>query len=467
MSKKKTCINLTSLGHAESGKSTTAGHLIWYGGGLDKRTLEKFERRSAEMGKGSSKYACLMNTSKMERERGIGTLLYPLLDRFETNTHQVIITDESGERNFIKNIVVGYTQIDCTLIVVSASPNEFEVGISTEGQTLDHVRLSYISGIKQTIVIVNKMDATVPPFSEMRFNQIKSELSTYLANIGYQSEMIPFIPLSALDGNNIFETSQHMPWYQGWSIARRDGNVTGKTLLEAIDTIIPSQNSMEKPLRLPIQDVYKIAGVGAVSVGRVETGILKQNMSVNIAPVNLTGIVSSIEMHHEALDEGRPGDNLGFNIRGIGFRELRRGFVCSDATNDPAREAVSFTAQIIVLHHPNQICQGYTPVIDCHTAHVACRFVELISKICRRTGKVTEETPKYIKSGESGIVKLIPIKPVCVEKFSDYPALGRFAVRDLKQTVAVGIIIDVEKAEFVRIPVSERTRSATNKTDEK
>lgn len=236
-----------------------------------------------------------------------------------------------------------------------------------------------------------------------------------------------------------------MPWFKGWSVERKEGNASGKTLLEALDAILPPARPTDKPLRLPLQDVYKIGGIGTVPVGRVETGILKPGMVVTFAPANLTTEVKSVEMHHEALEEALPGDNVGFNVKNVAVKDLRRGFVASDSKNDPALETATFTAQVIVLNHPGEICAGYTPVLDCHTAHIACKFSELLEKVDRRSGKQLEDKPKGLKSQEAAIVKLIPTKPMCVEKFSEYAPLGRFAVRDMRQTVAVGVIKDVEK----------------------
>jgi elongation factor 1-alpha len=236
-----------------------------------------------------------------------------------------------------------------------------------------------------------------------------------------------------------------MAWFKGWTRETKEGNSKGFTLLEALDAITPPSRPTDKPLRLPLQDVYKIGGIGTVPVGRVETGIIKPGMVVTFAPANISTEVKSVEMHHEALTEAGPGDNVGFNVKNIAVKDLKRGFVASDSKNDPALESASFTAQVIVLNHPGEIQAGYTPVLDCHTAHIACRFAELIEKVDRRSGKSIEEAPKFVKSQEAAIIKLIPSKPMCVEKFAEYAPLGRFAVRDMRQTVAVGVIKEVEK----------------------
>jgi elongation factor 1-alpha len=245
----------------------------------------------------------------------------------------------------------------------------------------------------------------------------------------------------------MIEATTNMPWYKGWNKETKSGSYTGKTLLEAIDSIEPPARPVDKPLRLPLQDVYKIGGIGTVPVGRVETGVIKPGMVVTFAPTGVTTEVKSVEMHHESLAEGVPGDNVGFNVKNVSVKEIRRGNVCSDSKRDPAKEAASFTAQVIVINHPGQIANGYSPVLDCHTAHIACRFAEIQQKMDRRSGKVLEENPKFIKSGDAAMVKLIPSKPLCVETFVEYPPLGRFAVRDMRQTVAVGVIKSVEKVD--------------------
>jgi len=443
MGKAKVHINIVVIGHVDSGKSTSTGHLIYKCGGIDKRTIEKFEKEAAEMGKGSFKYAWVLDKLKAERERGITIDIS--LWKFETTKYYITIIDAPGHRDFIKNMITGTSQADCAVLVVAAGTGEFEAGISKNGQTREHALLAYTLGVKQMIVAVNKMDTTEPPYSEKRFDEIKAEVSAYVKKIGYNSASVAFVPISGWHGDNMVEASEKMGWYKGWAVERKEGNASGKTLLEALDAVLAPSRPTEKPLRLPLQDVYKIGGIGTVPVGRVETGILKPNMVVNFAPSNLTTEVKSIEMHHEALEEALPGDNVGFNVKNVAVKDLRRGFVCSDTKNDPAQESASFVAQVIVLNHPGQIGQGYAPVLDCHTAHIACKFAELLEKVDRRSGKTIEEAPKFLKSGEAAMVKMIPSKPMCVEKFADYPPLGRFAVRDMRQTVAVGVIKDVEK----------------------
>merc|ERR1712096_447649 len=298
------------------------------------------------------------------------------------------------------------------------------------------------------IVGVNKIDNTEPPYSEKRFDEIVKEVKGYVKKVGYDPKTVAFVPISGWHGDNMLEPSKNMTWYKGWSTERKETKTTtGKTLLEALDNILPPKRPTDRPLRLPLQDVYKIGGIGTVPVGRVETGIIKPGMVVTFAPSNITTEVKSVEMHHEALPEAVPGDSSGFNVKNVSVKEIRRGMVAGDSKNDPPKGCENFTAQVIVLNHPGQICAGYSPVLDCHTAHIACKFSELKEKIDRRSGKKMEDNPKFVKSGDAAIAVLTPSKPMCVEAFSKYPPLGRFAVRDMRQTVAVGVIKSVNKKE--------------------
>ncbi|EPS41368.1 hypothetical protein H072_4738 [Dactylellina haptotyla CBS 200.50] len=442
MGKDKGHINVVVIGHVDSGKSTTTGHLIYKCGGIDKRTIEKFEKEAAEMGKGSFKYAWVLDKLKAERERGITIDI--ALWKFETPKYVVTVIDAPGHRDFIKNMITGTSQADCAILIIASGVGEFEAGISKDGQTREHALLAFTLGVKQLIIAMNKMDTV--NFAQDRYEEIKKEVSNFIKKIGYNPKSVPFVPISGFNGDNMLEKSDKCPWYKGWEKETKAGKTSGVTLLDAIDAIEPPVRPSDKPLRLPLQDVYKIGGIGTVPVGRVETGVIKAGMVVTFAPANVTTEVKSVEMHHEQLAEGVPGDNVGFNVKNVSVKEIRRGNVCGDTKNDPPLGAASFNAQVIVLNHPGQVGAGYAPVLDCHTAHIACKFAELIEKIDRRTGKTVEASPKFVKSGDAAIVKMVPSKPMCVESFTTYPPLGRFAVRDMRQTVAVGVIKSVEKA---------------------
>jgi len=449
MGKEKVHINIVVIGHVDSGKSTTTGHLIYKCGGIDKRTIEKFEKEAHEMGKGSFKYAWVLDKLKAERERGITIDI--ALWKFETQKYNFTIIDAPGHRDFIKNMITGTSQADVAILIIASPAGEFEAGISKNGQTREHALLAYTLGVKQLIVCANKMDEKTVSYSQARFEEIVNEVSNFIKKIGYNPKNVPFVPISGWTGDNMLEKSENMPWWKG------------PTLLEALDGVTPPIRPVDKPLRIPLQDVYKIGGIGTVPVGRVETGILKPGAIVTFAPVGLTTEVKSVEMHHEQLQEAVPGDNVGFNVKNVAVKDIRRGFVAGDAKDDPPAETGVFNAQVIVLNHPGQIHAGYAPVVDCHTAHIACKWQTIISKIDRRSGKILEESPKFVKSGDAAMVDLVPQKPMCVEAFGTYPPLGRFAVRDMRQTVAVGVIKKTEK----KVVEGKMTKAAVKATGKK
>jgi len=462
-------INIVVIGHVDSGKSTSTGHLIYKCGGIDKRAIEKFEKEAQEMGKGSFKYAWVLDKLKAERERGITIDI--ALWKFKSEKYDVTIIDAPGHRDFIKNMITGTSQADCAVLIVASSTGEFEAGISKNGQTREHALLAYTLGVKQMIVGVNKIDNTDPPYSQTRFEEISKEIGQYVKKVGYNPKCVAIVPISGWHGDNMIEASANMSWYKGWAIEVRKGldpkgdllKLSGKTLLQALDAIQPPERPFKKPLRLPLQDVYKIGGIGTVPVGRIETGVLKPAMVVTFAPGGITTEVKSVEMHHTAMLEAMPGDNVGFNIKNVSVKEIKRGNVASDSKNDPAKEAANFVAQVIILNHPGEIHAGYQPVLDCHTAHIACKFANLNQKIDRRSGKVLEENPKMVKSGDAAMIELVPSKPMVVESFSDYAPLGRFAVRDMRQTVAVGVIKAVTKSDGS----GKMTKSAQKATGKK
>merc|ERR1712025_37 len=447
----KVHINIVVIGHVDSGKSTTTGHLIYKCGGIDKRTIEKFEKESQESGKGSFKYAWVLDKLKAERERGITIDI--ALWKFETPKYYVTIIDAPGHRDFIKNMITGTSQADCAILIIASGVGEFEAGISKEGQTREHALLAYTLGVKKMIIGINKMDTH--KYSQDRFNEITAEVAKFIKKVGFNPKTVAMVPISGFHGDNMIDASTNMAWYKGW----KTDKATGKTLIEAIDGIEPPTRPTEKPLRLPLQDVYKIGGVGTVPVGRVETGVLKPGMIVSFAPAMVTTEVKSVEMHHTQLSEANPGDNVGFNVKNVSVKDIKRGNVASDSKNKPAAGADSFDAQVIILNHPGEIRQGYTPVLDCHTAHIACRFDAIKEKIDRRSGKSLEEAPKFVKSGDACIATLKPTKPMCVESFKDFPPLGRFAVRDMRQTVAVGVIKVVDNSSVA----GKTTKSAAKK----
>ncbi len=426
-------LNLVIIGHVDHGKSTLVGHILYRLGFIDPKKMAELEEQAKQKGKESFKFAWLLDRLKEERERGVTIDLAFM--KFETKKYYFTIIDAPGHRDFVKNMITGASQADAAILVVSARKGEFEAGMSPEGQTREHLILAKTMGIDQLIVAVNKMDASEPPWSEQRYKQIVDVLSKFMKGLGYDPSKIPFIPVSGWTGDNLIERSPNMPWYNG------------PTLVEALDNLQVPPKPVDKPLRIPIQAVYAISGVGTVPVGRVESGVLKVKDKVVFMPPAKVGEVRSIEMHHTQIEKAEPGDNIGFNVRGVSKQDIKRGDVAGHVNNPPT-VADEFTARIFVIWHPSAITVGYTPVVHAHTASISARISEIVSKLDPRTGKELEKNPQFLKQGDAAIAKFIPIKPMVVEKFSEFPALGRFAMRDMGKTVGIGIITDVKPKQI-------------------
>ena len=419
-------INLMTAGHVDSGKSTLIGRLLYDSGAIREEEMRKLKELAGELKKETFEFAFIMDTVKEERERG---LTIDIMHRpFETQKWFFTIIDCPGHRDFVKNMITGASQADAALMVISAKTGE-----GVQEQTKEHAWLLKVLGIKQIIVVINKMDTV--NYDEKRFNEVKEEATKLFKMIGYNVEEIPFIPVSAYMGDNVVKKSDKMPWYKGG------------TLVETLDAVIKEpEKPIDKPLRLPVQDVYSITGVGTVPVGRVETGVLRVGDTIVFEPAGVKGEVKSIEIFHKQIPEAKPGDNIGFNVRGVAKEQIKRGDVVGHVNNPPT-VAKEFIAQIIVLQHPSVITAGYTPVFHCHTASVACRIEEIIAKIDPRTGAVIQEHPDFIKTGDAAKIRVVPTKPMVIEKQSEFPELARFAIRDMGMTVAAGICLDVVKAK--------------------
>lgn len=375
----------------------------------------------------------MLDKLRAERERGITIDI--TLWKFDTPKLLCTLIDAPGHRDFIKNTITGTAQADVALLIVSGAAQEFENGMSPNGQTKEHALLAYTLGIRQMIVLVNKMDHPSVNFAEARFVEVKEKLQAYLAKTGFNPETIPFIPISGWHGENLTDTSANMSWWKGGH------------LMEAIDKLEVPKRLTEKPLRFPLQDVYKIGGVGTVCVGRIETGVVTPGTELVIAPANVTTKVSSIEIHRDIVQKASAGDNVGLCATALSVNSVRRGDVCGAADNDPPAAVTDFIGQLVIVNHPGEIKAGYTPVVDIHTTHIACRFSELLSKINKKTGAEIESAPASLKKGDAALVKLEPARPLSCEPFNVYPPLGRFAMRDMRQTIAIGVVKSTTKVE--------------------
>jgi len=421
-------LNLVIIGHVDHGKSTLVGRILLETGQFPQHMLDKYKEEAKAKGKESFALAWIFDNLKEERERGV--TIDVAHKRFNTDKYYITIIDAPGHRDFVKNMITGTSQADAAILVVAAPDGVM-------AQTKEHMFLARTLGVKQMIVAINKIDDTKPAYDKSRYEAVKADVDKLAKSVGYKDDQIQYVPVSAFVGDNVKEKGK-VDW---WS---------GDTMLKAIDKFDVPEKPTNLPLRWPIQDVYTIKGVGTVPVGKIETGVMKPGQQLifkpSMKPGGVTGECKTIEMHHEQLSQAIPGDNVGVNLRGIAKNEIRRGDVAGP-TNDPPTVAKSFTAQIMVLNHPSVITKGYTPVFHCYTAQVACRFEEILKKLDPRTGQVKEENPDFIKTGDAAIVKVIPTRPMVIESSKKIPQLGRFAIRDMGQTVAAGICLEVDEAK--------------------
>jgi len=421
MAAEKGHYNVVFIGHVDHGKSTLVGRMMYDAGMLSETEYKKLKEEAESRGKGTFAFAYLMDNLKEERERGV--TIDVNYKKLITKNREITVIDAPGHKDFIKNMIKGTSQADVAVLVVAAPEGVMP-------QTKEHAFIAQVMGIKKIFVAVNKMDEV--KYEEAKFKEVAENAKKLLMGSGFKAENIMSLPVSAWMGDNVVKKSEKMSWY------------TGKTLLEHFDEFVPPELPIDKPLRLPIEDVYNIKGIGLVPVGRVESGIMKPGDKVIVMPSGKEGEVKSVETHHTQLTQAKPGDNIGFNVRGLTKEDIGKGDVVALSSN-PASVLKEFTAQIIVLNHPTAIAPGYTPVFHIHTAQLSCTITELLKKIDPRTGAVSEENPKFLKTGDAAIVKVKPLKPLAAEVYKDFPALGRFAIRDMGQTVAAGIIIEAAK----------------------
>ncbi|MFA6022507.1 MAG: translation elongation factor EF-1 subunit alpha [Candidatus Pacearchaeota archaeon] len=423
MAKQKPILNVVFVGHVDAGKSTTIGRLMYDSGKLPEQELQKLKAEAQKHGKAGFEFAYVMDKFKEERERGVTIDLS--YQKLLTQKFEITIIDAPGHKDFVKNMITGASQADAAFLVVAAKSG-------VEPQTKEHLWLLKTMGVSQLHVIINKMDDIA--YDEARFNKVKEDVINELKAVGYKADDVTFLAVASLHGDNIAKKSEKMTWYKG------------PTVQEDLDNFKEPEKPTNLPLRMPIQDVYEITGIGTVPVGKIETGIMKIGHKIVILPgrsgKGIPGEIRTIEMHHEQLPEAMAGDNVGVNIRGVGKKDMARGDVICDAAK-PATIAEEFTAKLAVINHPTVIAKGYTPVFHVHTAQVPCQFIELIEKYDPKTGAVAQEHPDFLKNGDVAKVRIKPIGNLVLEKQGDNPHMARFAIRDAGATVAAGICIDL------------------------
>jgi len=451
MSDFKQHISLVVCGHVDAGKSTTTGHLIFKLGGISSREMDKLQAEADQQGKSSFAFAYYMDKDKAERERGV--TINCTTKEFYTDSYHYTIVDAPGHRDYVKNMITGAGCADVALLLVPAEMGGFETAIArgdrgsgeVQGQTRQHARLLGLLGIEKLIVGVNKMDSC--DWSEKRFNEIKEEMTKMIQTAGFKPKQVAFIPYSGFHGENLVEKTDKMPWYKGWRAnISKDEVVEGSTLYDALERMVrPPKRFPDKAVRIPINGIYKIKGVGDVITGRVEQGTILAGDVVRVAPRGLTGLkVFSIEMHHRTWPDAKPGDNVGMNIKGLDKKNLPKVGDVISLEREPILEPVEkFTAQIVVQEHPGQLKPGFAPLVHVRTAKSSCKMTKILWKMGKKTGNEKQENPQFLEMGESAEIEFEPQQPIYLEKFDDCPGLGRVAVMDQNQLVMLGKVVDV------------------------
>ena len=442
-------------GHVDAGKSTTTGHLIFKLGGISQREMDKLQVEADQQGKSSFAFAYYMDKDKAERERGV--TINCTTKEFFTDSYHYTIVDAPGHRDYVKNMITGAGCADVALLLVPAESGGFESAIAkgdhttgeVQGQTRQHARLLGLLGIEKIIVGINKMDSC--NWSEQRFNEIKEEMTKMLQQAGFKTKQVPFIPYSGYAGENLVEPTDKMPWYNGWKAnINKDTVVEGVTLHDALEKFVkPPKRFPEKSLRVPINGIYKIKGVGDVITGRIEQGTLNAGDIVRVVPRGLDNLkVFTIEMHHKTWANAKPGDNVGMNIKGMDKANMPKvGDVISLQT-DILKPVESFTVQVAVQEHPGQLKPGFSPCVHVRTAKSACKMSKIVWKMGKKTGNEKIDNPPFLERGETAEIEFIPQQPIYLETFENCPGLGRVAVMDSNQLVMLGKVIDVKYGEY-------------------
>ena len=450
--KAKEHLSIVVCGHVDAGKSTTTGHLIFKLGGISARDMEKLQAEADAQGKSSFAFAYYMDKDKAERERGV--TINCTTKEFFTDSYHYTIVDAPGHRDYVKNMITGAGCADVALLLVPAEAGGFETAIAkgdhgtgeVQGQTRQHARLLGLLGIEKLIVGVNKMDSC--DWSEQRFGEIKEEMTKMIQTAGFKPKQVAFIPYSGFRGENLVDKTDKMPWYKGWKVnISKDEVVEGYTLYDALEKIArPPKRFPDKPVRIPINGIYKIKGVGDVITGRIEQGTLNAGDVVRVAPRGLDGLkVFSIEMHHKTWASAKPGDNVGMNIKGLDKTNMPKvGDVISLQKEDLLEPVESFTAQVVVQEHPGQLKPGFSPCVHVRTAKSACKMSKIMWKMGKKTGNEKIDNPDFLERGESAEIEFIPQQPIYLESFDSCQGLGRIAVMDSNQLVMLGKIISVK-----------------------
>ena len=436
-------LNIVFIGHVDAGKSTLSGSILYILGFVDQRMIEKYEREAKQRNRESWFLAFILDTSEEERARGktveVGRAY------FSTVKNRYTILDAPGHKNYVPNMIAGASQADIGVLVISARKGEFETGFEKGGQTREHALLAKTLGIQYLVVVINKMDDPTVDWSLERYEECVGKLKPFLKSCGYVIKRdVKFLPISALTGANVNVEvkSEICPWWKGLYTTDQHNTSSG-TLLDLLDSFSISGRNAANPLRIPVLDRYYERGT--VVLGKVESGTLTMGDEIAIAPTKKNVKCEAIFINEEKVRSAKPGENvlIKFNTP---VEDFQKGFVlCHRASICPTPRV--FTLQLFLvelLEHRPIFSPGYEAVLHIHTLEIEVQVVELVC-IIDPTGKKT--TRPFAKTGQQCVVKVRVLNDLntCLEKFDDFPALGRATLRDEGRTIAIGKVVGINK----------------------
>ncbi|XP_061374567.1 uncharacterized protein LOC133316802 [Gastrolobium bilobum] len=423
---KKRHLNAVFIGHVDAGKSTTGGQILFLSGQVDERTIQKYEKEAKDKSRESWYMAYIMDTNEEERVKGktveVGRA------HFETETTRFTILDAPGHKSYVPNMISGASQADIGVLVISARKGEFETGYEKGGQTREHVQLAKTLGVSKLLVVVNKMDDPTVKWSKERYDEIESKMSPFLKQSGYNVKKdVLFLPMSGLLGSNI-KTRVDKSTCSWWD---------GPCLFEALDAIEVPLRDPNGPFRMPIIDKFK--DMGTVVMGKVESGTVCEGDSLLVMPNKDQVKVVAVFIDEDRVKRAGPGENLRIRLSGVEEEDILSGFVLSSVAN-PIPAVTEFVAQLAILELLDNaiFTAGYKAVMHIHSVVEECEIVELLQQIDPKTRKPMKKKVLFVKSGAGVICRVQVNNAICIEKFTDFPQLGRFTLRTEGKTVAVG-----------------------------
>lgn len=419
-------VSIIFMGHVDAGKSTMGGNILYLTGSVDKRTMEKYEREAKDAGRQGWYLSWVMDTNK--EERADGKTIEVGKAYFETDKRRYTILDAPGHKMYVSEMIGGASQADVGILVISARKGEYETGFEKGGQTREHAMLAKTQGVNKIIVVVNKMDDPTVKWSKLRYDECTSKLARYLKDIGYAKDDIIMMPVSGYTGAGLKDRvdPKDCPWY------------SGPSLLEYLDDMKTVNRLINGPFMLPISG--KMKDLGTVVEGKIESGHIKTGNKLVLMPNKTTVEVMTIYNETELeLESAFCGEQVRLRLRGVEEEDVSNGYVLTSPSL-PVKTVTRFQAQIVIIELPSILSNGFSCVMHVHTLIEEVTFVKLLHKFKKGTNKVSKEPPAFAKKGMKIVALLETNEPVCVERYADYPQLGRFTLRDQGTTIAIGKI---------------------------